>query len=103
MKYMITWEERPMGSALEYEAAQKRILEVFTKWQMPEALKIEHFLVRLGDHGGFILVETDDPLAIHRLTFTFPAFVFRVFPVLDIQAAVGTEMEAIAWRDGLAG
>ena len=30
MKYMICWSERPQGSAIEYENAQKRILEVFT-------------------------------------------------------------------------
>ena len=28
MKYMITWNERPQGSATAYENAQKRILEV---------------------------------------------------------------------------
>jgi hypothetical protein len=30
MKYMLTWTERPQGSPVEYENAQKRILEVFT-------------------------------------------------------------------------
>lgn len=29
MKYMISWFERPQGSATEYENAQQRILEVF--------------------------------------------------------------------------
>ena len=29
MKYVVTWQERPTGSATEYEAAQKRILDVF--------------------------------------------------------------------------
>src|SRR5215472_12383664 len=28
MKYMLTWTERPQGSPIEYENAQKRILEV---------------------------------------------------------------------------
>ena len=31
MKYMITWNERPQGTSLEYENAQKRILEVFSR------------------------------------------------------------------------
>ena len=31
MKYMITWSERSQGSPLEYENAQKRILEVFAQ------------------------------------------------------------------------
>ena len=101
MKYMVTWHERPMGSALEYEAAQKRILGVFRHWQAPESLRIEQFLVRLGEYGGFMLVETDDALALHKLTSAFPAFSFRVDPVLDIQPAVAAELEAIAWRDSL--
>ena len=29
MKYMISWFERPQGSPMEYENAQKRILDVF--------------------------------------------------------------------------
>ena len=28
MKYMITWNERPQGTPIEYENAQKRILDV---------------------------------------------------------------------------
>jgi hypothetical protein len=28
MKYVISWFERPQGSPIEYENAQKRILEV---------------------------------------------------------------------------
>jgi hypothetical protein len=31
MKYMITWNERPQGTPTEYESAQKRILEVFSR------------------------------------------------------------------------
>jgi hypothetical protein len=30
MQYMITWNERQQGSPIEYENAQKRILEVFS-------------------------------------------------------------------------
>jgi len=101
MKFMVTWNERPMGSAADYEAAQKRILGVFSQLQMPEQLKIEQFLVRVGEYGGFMLVETDDVLAMHKLTSTFPAFQFRVDVVIDIQPAVGVEVEAIVWRDGV--
>jgi hypothetical protein len=28
MKYVVTWRERPTGSASEYEAARKRILDL---------------------------------------------------------------------------
>jgi len=31
MKYMLSWFERPQGSPLEYEHAQKRICDVFSE------------------------------------------------------------------------
>jgi len=40
MKYMITWNERPQGTPIEYENAQKRILEVFSPWKAPANFKI---------------------------------------------------------------
>ena len=51
MKYMITWNERSQGSPIEYENAQKRILEVFTQWKAPDNFKIEMFVIRVGRLG----------------------------------------------------
>jgi hypothetical protein len=101
MKYVISWFERPQGSPADYEGAQKRILDMFRQWHMPESLKIQQFLVRVGEFGGYMVVETDDPQAIHRLTSTFAAFQFRVEPVMDIADAVSAEVEAIQWRESL--
>jgi Protein of unknown function (DUF3303) len=56
MKYMISWFERPQGSPMEYENAQKRILEVFTQWKAPDNFKIELFVIRVGDWGGYMLL-----------------------------------------------
>ena len=63
MKYMISWFERPQGSPAEYENAQKRILEVFTQWKAPANFKIELFVIRVGDWGGYMMLDCDDPLA----------------------------------------
>lgn len=101
MKYMLTWNERPTGSAAEYEAAQKRVLEVFGQWQMPESLTFLQFVVRVGEFGGYAVVETDDPLALHRLTSAMAVFSFTVEPVVDVMDAIGAEAEAIAWRDSI--
>lgn len=101
MKYMLSWHERPQGSAIEYENVQRRILAVFEKWSFPETLTIHQFLVRLGEWGGFLLVETDDPLAIQKLTTAFAVFEWRVVPVLGVEEAVGAELEAMAWRDSI--
>ena len=74
MKYVISWNERPQGSPAEYENAQKRILEVFGQWKAPENFKIEFFVVRVGDWGGHLLVDCDDPLTVHKFCSMLPAF-----------------------------
>ena len=101
MKYVLTWWERPGGSHADYEAAQKRVLSVFRDWQMPETLQFHQFLVRVGEFGGYAVIETDDLAAVHRLTTTFAVFQFRLEPVLDVMDAVAAESQAIAWRDSL--
>lgn len=40
MKYMISWFERSQGSPMEYENAQKRILEVFRPWKAPANFRV---------------------------------------------------------------
>ena len=99
---MMSWFERSQGSPTEYENAQKRILEVFTQWKAPDNFKIELFVVRVGDWGGYMLVDCDDPLTVHKFCSTLPCFCIRRhgqwFPFMD---AVRVELEAIAWRDGL--
>jgi hypothetical protein len=101
MKYMISWFERPQGSPTEYENVQKRILEVFTQWKAPANFKIELFVVRVGEWGGHLLVDCDDPLAVHKFCSTLPAFEMQARPVIAVEDAVRVELEAIAWRDGL--
>ncbi len=102
MKYVLTWWERPTGSATEYENAQKRVLGVFQKWEMPKSLNIHQFVVRVGEYGGYAVLETDNVGDIHKLTSTFAVFKFRLEPVLDVMDAVAVEATAIAWRDSVA-
>jgi hypothetical protein len=101
MKYLVTWWERSGGSYADYESAQKRVLSVFQKWEMPASLNFHQFLVRVGEFGGYAVVETNQPSDIHRLTTVFAVFQFRVEPVLDVMDAVATEAAAIAWRDDI--
>ena len=56
MKQYSLWWERPGGSYAEYEAAQKRVLEVFGAWKMPETLVFHQFVVRLGGEAHDLLV-----------------------------------------------
>jgi muconolactone delta-isomerase len=92
---------RPQGSPIEYENAQKRILEVFTQWKAPSNFKIELFVIRVGDWGGYMLLDCDDPTAVHKFCSMLPAFVFEARPVIPIDDAVRVELESIAFRDGL--
>src|SRR2546425_12752764 len=103
MKYMISWNERPQGSPAEYEKAQTRILEVFGQWKAPANFKIEFFVIRVGDWGGYLLVDCDDPLAVHKFCSMLPAFEMEARPVIAVQDAVRVELEVMAWRDGLEG
>ena len=98
---MLTWRERPAASAADYEAAQKRDLEVFQQWEMPESLTFHQFLVRIGEFGGYAVIETDKPEDIHKLTTTFAVFEFNLEQVLDVMDAVSIEVEAIQWRDSV--
>ena len=88
---------------MEYENAQKRILEVFGQWKAPGNFKIEFFVIRVGEWGGHMLMECDDPLTIHKFCSMLPSFVFQVHPVIAVEDAVRGELEVIAWRDGLKG
>lgn len=101
MKYMINWHERPQGSPIEYENAQRRILDVFGQWTAPSNFKIEVFVIRVGEWGGHMLVECDDPTVVHKFCSMLPAFVFEARPVIDIKDAVRSELEVMAWRDKL--
>ena len=99
MKYVVTWRERPGGSHADYEAAQKRILAMLQKWEMPESLQIHQFLVRVGEFGGYAVVETDNVADLQKVTTAFAVLQYRVEPVMDVTEAVAAEAEAIAWRD----
>ncbi len=50
-----------------------------------------------------MLVDGDDPLTVHKVCSTFPAFEFQARPVVAVEDAVRVELEVIAWRDGLKG
>ncbi len=98
MKYVITWRERPAASFRDYEAAQERVLGIFKDWQMPASFAIQQFVVRVGDYGGYMIVETDKPTDIHYLTSVFAAFECKVEPVVDVMDAVAVQTQAIEYR-----
>jgi hypothetical protein len=57
----------------------------------------------VGDWGGYLLVDCDDPLMVHKFCSMLPAFAMEARPVVAVQDAVRVELEVMAWRDGLKG
>lgn len=98
MKYVIGWRERPAGSARDYEAAQERLLDIFKDWKMPASFAVQQFVVRVGEFGGYMVVETDKPTDMHYAASVFAAFEFKVEPVIDVMDAVAAEVQAIEYR-----
>ena len=99
MKYVLTWWERPGGSAADHEAAQKRILGIFQELEIPESITFHQFLVRVGELGGYAVLETDDLAEVEKTITIYAAFQFRLEPVLDVEEAAAAQTEGIAWRD----
>lgn len=98
MKYVVIWRERSAASFRDYEDAQERVLAIFKDWQMPPSLTIHQFVVRIGEYGGYLIVETDNPIDIHYLTSVFAVFEFKVEPVVDVMDAAAAEIQAIEYR-----
>ncbi len=48
--------------------------------------------------GGYMLLDCNDPAAVHKFCSMLPAFVFEARPVIPIKDAVRVELEAIAFR-----
>jgi hypothetical protein len=101
MKYVMTWKKKQHGTMAEYEASQRRVLELMRKWQRPAGVQIHQFLVRAGTTGGYAVFETDDLAAVHEATAVFSAFNFHIDPVIDIDAALAATGLAIEWRDAV--
>jgi hypothetical protein len=98
MKYVISWRERAAASASDYEAAHERVLEIFKPLKMPASFNIHQFVIRVGDYGGYMVMETDSVADIHYFTSYFAVFEFKVEAVVDVMDAVAVEMKAIEDR-----
>jgi Domain of unknown function (DUF3303) len=98
MKYVVSWRERPAASSSDYEAAHRRIMQLFNKdWKFPPSFTIHQFVVRAGDYGGYMVMETDKAADIHYVTSVYAAFEFTVEPVVDVMDAVAEQLKAIEY------
>ena len=103
MKYVVVSKTRPGGgSGKENEEAVPRVLELLTKWTPPDSAKIEQWFTTLDGSGGFVVVETDDPVALVESSSTFsPYFDLQIHPVIDFGEAVPAMQKAIEYRKSI--
>ena len=74
------------------------MLEIFKGWKKPASFAIHQFVIRVGDYGDYMIVETDKPTDIHYFTSFFAVFEFKVELVVDVMDAVAAEVAAIDFR-----
>lgn len=101
MKYVLTWTKKRHGTSAEYEAGQRRLLELMRVWRRPEGLRIHEFLVRVGEPGGYVVFEADDLSAVNREAAVFSMLNFHVDPVIDVDDALAALGAAVEWRDSV--
>jgi len=101
VKYVLTWKKKRHGTTAEYEAGQRRILELMRAWRRPEGVTIREFLVKVGEPGGYVIFEADDLAEVHRETAAFSLLNFHIDPVIDVEEALAAIGLAIEWRDSV--
>jgi hypothetical protein len=102
MKYVVSFKPRHGGSPGDTEIAEKRSMDVFSKWTPPEGVTFHQFLARLDTGGGYAVVESDNPKLVAEGPAKFaPWFDFEVTPVLDMTEALTITQEAIDFRDSI--
>ena len=67
----------------------------------PANFKIHSFVIRVRDWGGYMLMECNDPLEVHKFCSMLPAFTFEARTCCPVAHAIRVELEAIAYCEGL--
>jgi Protein of unknown function (DUF3303) len=102
MKYVMTWTTRLNGSLEENEAAARRGLELFSKWQQPAGITFHQFVGRVDGAGGFAVVETDNPADLLDGTGKFATMnEFQLYPVVDIADFMRSAQDGVEFRNSI--
>ena len=67
---------------------------VFGQWKAPANFKIEFFVIRVGEWGGHMLVDCDDPLTIHKFCSMLPALYSRCTPWSALRTQSGANWKS---------
>ena len=95
MLFMVSWEFIDTS-----EAADKRSLEVFSRWQPPAGADFQAFYGFADGTGGVAIVEADSATALAEATGPFlPWLRFTAKVILPIEDATAIALASIAFRD----
>jgi len=101
MKYVMTWKKKRHGTTADYSTGQQRMLDVMRAWRRPEGVLIHHFVLKVGDPGGYVVFEADDLGSVHSEAAAFAGLNIHIEPVIDIADALAAEGRAIEWADAV--
>ena len=94
MLFHVTWEYTDST-----EAAQKRTLQLFSKWQAGPG-QFQAFYEFAEGGGGVAFIEVGGTADLAKTLAPWTAFMrFTARPILPIQEAAEIQAAAIAWRD----
>jgi hypothetical protein len=96
--FHVTWEFTDQS-----EEAEKRSLEVFSRWQPPAGAEFQGFYGFADGSGGVAIIEADSAATLARTTAPWtPWLRFVVTPIVPIEEATAIGAEANAFRDSVA-
>jgi hypothetical protein len=95
MLFQISYKGKASGS----EAADKRIMQVFSKWRAPAGMEIKGHYAR-SDNGGFLIVDANSVLPLIESIAVYAVWLdYEVTPIIEISEAIPALERAFAWRD----
>jgi hypothetical protein len=98
MLFHVTWQFTDQS-----EAAEKRSLDVFAKWQPPEGANFQGFYGFVDGTGGAAIIEADSAATLARTMAPWtPWLRFEAKPIIPVEEATAIGGEAIAFRDSVA-
>jgi hypothetical protein len=102
MKFVISMSFLRNGSAAENEAAQRRLLDVYSSWKPPAGMTFQQFLTRCDGGGGFAVVETDNAADLIDATSKFGAYIdYQIHPVVEIADGIEAAQEALSYLQSI--
>ena len=100
MKFVLTYEWREGGSERERDAAEKRSMQLLSKFE--PSVQIHEWVDRIDGNGGFAVLESDDAATMTRDIAIWTSLLrFELHPVIDVADAVPAQQEGLDIRDSV--